>query len=306
MKALSITGQIAPAAYVLSCVPVPTINPDQVLVKIRAAGINPIDWQTIEYGFFDMLGLSVPYTMGYDIAGVVEKVGENVSGFKAGDEVMGSLAISHPGSFAEYAAADAQILIHKPEALSFAEAAAVTLAGETAYQALFDHLQIQPGQKVLIQAAAGGVGIFAVQLALQTCAYVVAVGSNRNTDFLKALGADEVVDYHAGFGSLSTDFDAILDSMNSAEQTLPLLKKGGKYVSITQPASADLAEKHQVTATHFLYTPNAAHLQELVSRIGKSQLQIYIDKTFALNDINEGINYQKNGHTRGKNVIIVE
>lgn len=190
--------------------------------------------------------------------------------------------------------------------LPFTDAAAIPLSAETAWQALFEKLDIQKGQKVLIQAAAGGVGVFAVQLAKFAGAHVVAVGSERNTAFLKSLGADEVFDYHQGYATLSGDFDAVLDSVVSAAQTIPLLKRGGRYVSLTIPASQELADQYGVTISNFLYNSNAAQLKEVVRLIGEGALRVIVDKTFHFEDIVAALQYQRAGHSRGKNVLIME
>jgi len=306
MKALIISGPGDVSALKLGTTTIPDLQPHQVLVKVKAAGINPIDWQTPEYGFLGMLGITPPYTMGNEVAGVIERVGKNVPAFNVGEEVMGALATQRPGSFAEYVVVDEDKLVLKPKGLSFVEAAAVSLTGLTAVQALFDHLKLGVGQKVLIQAAAGGVGVFAVQLAKQAGAHVVAVGSGKNAEFLTSLGADEVFDYKFDFKTLPADLDAVLDSMNSPEKTMPLLKKGGRYVSIAQPPAPELARQLGVTASSFLYNPNSEQLKEVVGLIGRGQLKIFIDKTFPLEQVVAGLQYQKAGHTRGKNVIIVE
>jgi len=306
MKALIISGLGNVSTLKLGTTTIPDLQPHQVLVKVKAAGINPIDWQTPEYAFLDMLGITPPYIMGNEVAGVIERVGNNVSAFNAGEEVMGALATQRPGSFAEYVVVDADKLVLKPKGLSFVEAAAVSLAGLTAVQALFDHLTLRVGQKVLIQAAAGGVGVFAVQLARHAGAYVVAVGSGKNAEFLTSLGAHEVFDYKFDFNTLPADFDAVLDSMNTPEKTMPLLKKGGRYISITQPPAPELAKRLGVTAGSFLYNPNSEQLKNLVEFIDKAQLKVFIDKTFSLEQAVAGLQYQKAGHTRGKNVIIVE
>lgn len=306
MKAVIVSGPMQPEDFVIREVEPPVLKDNQVLVNIRAAGLNPIDWSAPAFNYFDTLHVSLPYTAGNDLSGVVEKIGAGVRGFNVGDEVLGALRLQRQGSFATYAAIDEDLIVHKPPALPFTDAAAIPLSAETAWQALFEKLDIQKGQKVLIQAAAGGVGVFAVQLAKFAGAHVVAVGSERNTAFLKSLGADEVFDYHQGYATLSGDFDAVLDSVVSAAQTIPLLKRGGRYVSLTIPASQELADQYGVTISNFLYNSNAAQLKEVVRLIGEGALRVIVDKTFHFEDIVAALQYQRAGHSRGKNVLIME
>ena len=282
--------------------PIPLINPGQVLVKIKACGINPVDWKGIVHSYFQMPF----YIPGTDISGTVVNVGAAVTAFKIGDDVIGSLEWAKQGAFAEYVATEEKYLAHKPKNLSFEEAAAVPLASLTAWQGLFDKLDLQAGQKILIQAAAGGVGIFAVQFAKWKGAYVVAVASEKNIAFLKLLGADEILNYHtADFSTLSNDFDAVFDSMASAEQTCKLLKKDGRYVSITAKPSAELAERYGISATNFLFVSDAGQLGEIVKLIEQEKVKVFLDKVFPLTAVKEALAYQQLGHSKGKNILTV-
>lgn len=281
--------------------PKPTIKPNQVLVKVKACGINPVDWKSTVYGYFEM-----PYTLGTDISGVIEAIGTDVTDYKVGDAVIGSLNWATQGAFAEYVATETQYLALKPKNLSFKEAAAVPLAALTAWQGLFDKLSVQAGQKVLIQAAAGGVGLFAVQFAKWKGAHVVGVASEKNEAFLKSLGIDEVIDYKTSdFSTIIPDYDAIFDSMASSEQTIPLLKRGGNYVTITAKPSEDLVQKHAVTATHFLFHSNPEQLKTIVNLIEQNNVKIFLDKTFKLTEAKAALKYQHEGRTRGKNILVV-
>lgn len=279
----------------------PTIKPDQVLVKVKACGINPVDWKGVINGIFQM-----PYIVGSDISGIVEEVGANITSFKVGDEVIGSLEWAKQGAFAEYVATEERFLAHKPGNLTFEESSAVPLASLTAWQGLFDKLDLQAGQKILIQAAAGGVGLFALQFAKWKGAYVVAIASEKNEQFLKSLGADEIFDYKKNFPVLPNDFDAVFDSMASSEQAFKALKKGGKYVSITAKPSNELAESYGISATNFLFYSNAEQLKQIVTLIEQGKVKVFIDKTFALSNAKQALDYQKQGHSRGKNVLVVE
>src|SRR5215467_3709653 len=189
---------------------IPVIKPNQVLVKIKASGVNALDWKAPEYNLFDRLKMKLPYIVGNEVSGVIEQVGADVKRFEVGDEIFGALELVTEGAFAEYVAIDQNSIARKPKNLSFIEAAAVPVGSLTAWQALYDRLDLQANEKVLIQAAAGGVGLYAVQLAKVKGAYVVAVASAKNRDFLKSLGADEVFDYTNDYSLMSPDFDAVL------------------------------------------------------------------------------------------------
>lgn len=279
----------------------PEVAADEILVRVKAAGVNPVDWKGVINGIFQM-----PYILGSDIAGIVEKVGANVTKFTAGQEVIGSLEWATQGAFAEYVVTKEQYLAPKPTNLSFEEAAAVPLAALTAWQGLFDKLDIQPGQKVLIQAAAGGVGLFSLQLAKWKGAYVVATASQKNADFLKELGADEVIDYTTtDIAEAAQGLDAVYDSMANSEQLFKVLKKGGRYISITAKPSAELAESYGISATNFLFHSNPEQLEQLVELIEAGTVKVFLDKTFALTETKAALTYQKQGHSRGKNVLVV-
>ena len=285
---------------------IPGIKPNEVLVKIKASGVNPADWKIIEYKSFDRMKIKLPYTPGSDIAGIIEQAGDNVKRFKTGDEIFGALELAKQGAFAEYAVIDHNLIARKPRNLSFIEAAGVPLASLTAWQALYVKLNLQPNEKVLIQAAAGGVGVFAVQLAKIIGSYIVAVGSEKNKEFLKSIGADEVCDYKNGYTGLPADFDAVLDSVQSSQQTIPLLKKGGRYVSITAPAQEELVKKFEVSATNFLYTSDGKQLNAIKELIESSKLKVFVDKTYPLSEVREALKYQQGSHSRRKNVLKID
>lgn len=301
MKAIRIHEKGAIDNVIIEDLPKPDIKPNQVLVKIKACGINPVDWKSTVHGYFEM-----PYTIGTDISGTIEAVGSDVIDFKVGDDVIGSLEWAKQGACAEYVATETKYLALKPKNLSFEEAAAVPLAALTAWQGLFDKLNVQAGQKILIQAAAGGVGLFAVQFAKWKGAHVVGVASAKNDAFLKSVGVNSIIDYKtADFSKMASDFDAVFDSMASSEQTIPLLKKGGNYVTITAKPSEDLVQKHDVTATHFLFHSNAEQLKTIVGLIEQGHVKVFLDKQFKLTEAKEALKYQHEGHSRGKNVLVV-
>ncbi|TCD01282.1 NADP-dependent oxidoreductase [Pedobacter psychroterrae] len=305
MRAIEITGPIQIEDIQIREIQKPAPAGKEILVRIFAAGINPVDWMAPAYNMFDVLGMPTPYIMGSDFSGIVEAVGPEVTGFKKGDAVFGTLELKKQGSFAEYAVLHEDLAILKPEELSFETAAAIPLAGQTAQEALFEKLNLKKGEKILIQAAAGGVGLFAVQLAHRAGAYVVAVASAKNETFLKSLGADEVFDYHNGYQALSSDFDAVLDSVASADQTLKLVKKGGRYISLTSAPDQDLAASLGVSAGNFLYQPSSDRLKRLSNLIAAGKLEVILDRNFRFDDIVEALKYQQAGHSRGKNILTI-
>jgi NADPH:quinone reductase-like Zn-dependent oxidoreductase len=299
-------------------IPIPTEN--QVLVKIAANSVNPIDWHMLRgtpillrlAGF----GLLKPkrQIFGADLAGTVEAVGNNVTQFKVGDKVFGSSI----GSFAEYACVSASKLALKPESVSFEQAAALPVAGLTALQALRDHGQIQPGQHVLINGASGGVGTFAVQLAKQFGAQVTAVCSGKNSDLMRSIGADEVIDYtKETFWQKNTRYDLILDNVAFGSILKPVraLKPAGKYILIGGAFSNFLSlvflqmffsKKDGKRITSMLTSVNTKDLTTLAQLTESGKIKSVIDRTYALREIPEALRYMETGRASGKVVIKVQ
>jgi NADPH:quinone reductase-like Zn-dependent oxidoreductase len=281
----------------------PIIKEDELLIKIAAAGVNPVDWKAVLNGYFAM-----PLISGSDIAGTVEAVGSKVKKFKPGDEIIGSLEWQKQSAFAEYTATKEQYITHKPKNLSLQESAAIPLAALTAWQALFDHLKIEAGQKIIIHAAAGGVGLFALQFAKWKGAYVIATASERNIDFLKSVGADEVIDYTKyKLTEKINNIDAVLDSIATPEvqqESFNALKKGGAYVSITAKPRSELMEGLDIKATNFLFHSDPVQLKQIVKLIEEGIVKVFIDKTFPLTEAKAALEYVHKGRTRGKVILI--
>jgi NADPH:quinone reductase-like Zn-dependent oxidoreductase len=281
----------------------PIIKEDELLIKIAAAGVNPVDWKAVLNGYFTM-----PLISGSDISGTVEAIGSNVKNFKIGDEIIGSLEWQKQSAFAEYAATKEQYITHKPKNLSLHESAAIPLAALTAWQALFDHLKLEAGQKIIIHAAAGGVGLFALQFAKWKGAYVIATASERNIDFLKSVGADEVIDYTKyRLTEKISNADAVLDSIATPEiqaESFNALKKDGVYVSITAKPRSELMEGLDIKATNFLFHSDPTQLKQIVKLIEAGIVKVFIDKTFLLTDAKAALEYVHRGRTRGKVILI--
>lgn len=278
---------------------IPSIGADEILVKVRAAGVNPVDWKTVLNGYFNL-----PTILGSDIAGTVVEVGTEVKDYTPGDEVIGSLEWAKQGAFAEYVATKAAHLTLKPSNLSFTEAAAVPLASLTAWQALFDHGKLQRGQKVVIQAAAGGVGLFALQFAKWAGAYVIATSSARNKEFLLEAGADKVVDYtNEKLSDRVKDADLVLDSVSTPDVQLEgfkVLKTGGHYVSITAGPREELLKGFNIHANRFLFHADAEQLKQIVGLIENGIVKVRLEKVFPLKNAREALEYVHRGRTRGK------
>jgi len=281
----------------------PVMKPDEILVKVYAAGVNPVDWKTVLNGYFPL-----PIILGSDIAGVIEAVGEQVKNYRAGDEIIGSLEWQRQSAFAEYVTTKERYIAAKPKNLSFTEAAAVPLASLTAWQALFDHAHLQKGEKIVIHAAAGGVGLFAVQLANWKGAYVIGTASERNIDFLKSIGADEVIDYTKyNLTEKVQNVDAVLDTVGTAEvqeESFKALKPRGNYVSITAGPREVLLKNYEISAMRFLFHSDPAQLKQIVQLIEEEKVKVFIDKTFSLTEARSALEYVHKGRTRGKVVLV--
>jgi NADPH:quinone reductase-like Zn-dependent oxidoreductase len=306
MKAVIVNSQGSYDDIIVQEIPKPVIKPNEILVKVHAAGVNPVDYKVVLHGYFPR-----PLILGSDIAGTVEAVGDEVKNFKPGDEIIGSLEWHKQSAFAEYVVTQEKYITYKPANLSFTEAAGVPLAALTAWQALFDKLKLQKGQKIVIHAAAGGVGLFAVQLAKWAGAYVIGTASERNRDFLLSVGADEVVDYTKyAINEKVVDADAVLDTISTPEvqvASFKALKKHGEYVSIVStniPVDPVLIEKYEVHAQKFLFISDPDQLKKLVQLIEGGYVKVFIDKTFPLQNARAAIEYVSTARARGKVVLV--
>ncbi len=293
--------------------PVPAA--DEILLKVYASGVNPVDW-AIREGSNEMLRsyLTLPVTLGWDAAGVVEEVGSEVTAFQKGDAVYGEPNFPGNGSYAEYCAARASQFARKPTSLSFVEAAGVPLAGLTAWTALFEHGKLQPGQRVLIQGASGGVGGFAVQFAKAKGAYVIGTASAANLAYLKQLGADEAIDYRSPqLAELVQQVDVVAEVApvrDNAERVkaVALLKPGGIFVSVNtdypfdEAVRAALAQK-QATGELSANQPRQEWLQEIARLIDEGQVQVLVSQVFPLAQVADAHRESQTLRVRGKLVL---
>lgn len=306
MKAVRIHAFGGPEVLKYEDAPVPAPGPGEVLVRVHAAGVNPVDWK-IRDGKMG-LPLGDGLTLGFDVAGTVERVGPSVTTFKPGDEVFAFLAIGRAGGYAEFAIAAESELARKPAKLDFPAAAGVPLAALTAWQALVDKAELKSGQTVLIHAGAGGVGHFAVQIAKARGARVIATASANNLDFLKSLGADEVIDYRSQkFEDIAKDVDVVLDPIGGETQdrSFAVLKKGGILVSIVQPPDAGKLKQFGDRGTVFLVSPSGSQLTQLAALIDAGTVTPHISQRFPLADAAKAQEASAAGRTRGKIVLTV-
>lgn len=286
----------------------PTINADDILIQVKAAAINPVDWKIREGYLKDFIPYELPVTLGWDVAGIVTQVGENVDQFSVGDEVFSRPNIARDGSYADFIAVKASEAVLKSTKLDFAQAATLPLAGITAWQCLVDVADIQPGQRVLIHAGAGGVGHLAIQIAKAKGAIVVATASSANLELLTQLGADEAIDYaKAPLAEQIALVDVVLDTMGGEVQqsSWSLLKAEGMMVSVVEPPSEETAKQHNVQAAFVFIEPSSRILTELNKLVESDQLRPLIEHRFPLEKIAEAHQQSQSGRTRGKIAIDV-
>ena len=284
----------------------PAPGANEVLIKVKAASVNPIDWKLRAGYMKDIFPLTFPATLGLDVSGTIEEVGLGAAGFKRGDEVYASLEMEAGGGYAEYVVAREAIVAEKPGTLNHVQAAAVPVAGLTAWQALFEVAQLRAGQKVLIHAAAGGVGNFAVQFAKAKGAYVIGTASSKNQAFLGELGVDKAVDYQrTRFEDVVHDADVVLDTVggDTQERSFKALKKGGILVSIVQPPSQELAEKYGVRALFYGGHPSSSNLAEIARLIDSGMVKTVVDTVLPLAEARRAQELSQSGHARGKIVL---
>ncbi|MFI8086786.1 NADP-dependent oxidoreductase [Streptomyces sp. NPDC086080] len=305
MKAISYARYGGPEVLELGEVDDPKVGPDSVLVKVRAAGVNPVDWKCRE-GYLDpVLPAVFPVVPGWDMAGVVVQPGPAVPEFAVGDEVIGYVRkdVLSQGTFAEYVAAPVRTLARKPRTLSFEEAAGLPLVGLTAYQVLHRVLGVERGETVLVHAAAGGVGSIAVQLAAHLGARVIGTASEHNHDFVRGLGG-EPVSYGEGLaervrGLAPEGLDAVFDTVgqDALKASVNLLAPDGRLASIADPGVVDLGGQY------WFVRPDPQDLSRLSELADQGVLTVHVSQTFPLAQAAEAHRLNQEGRTRGKIVV---
>ena len=299
----------------------PKPGENQLLVKVRAAAVNPVDWK-IRDGLGEMCGMKLPIILGCEVAGTVEAVGAEGPGsprdesvrsadrtgiedFAAGDEVYGYLS-AHSGGYAEYVAAPASEFVRKPKQIDFDTGASVPVAALTAWQGIFDHGKLAGGQRILITGASGAVGSMAAQLAKNKGAHVIGIGSGRNEEFVRKLGADEFIDYRkAQFEDKVSGVDVVFDTVGgeTQERAFQTLKRGGFLVSTVSPPSGAKAKEFGVTVAMVQMMPNPDQLAEINRLVDSGKLKVRVATVLPLADGKKAHQLSSSGHAGGKIIL---
>jgi NADPH:quinone reductase-like Zn-dependent oxidoreductase len=286
MYALHAYARSDPSQLILEDAPLPGLGPRDVLVRVRASGVSPgeLDWPTA-WLHDDGTPRTPPIVPGHEVAGVVDTIGPGASGLAVGDEVFGFIDIRRDGADAEYVAVRADELALKPPTLTYAQAAAVPLSALTAWQALFDQGGLVSGQRVLVHGAAGGVGTYAIQLARWRRARVVATSSARDVEFVRKIGADEVIDYRTTrFEDAVADLDLVIDTVggDTWERSWDVLRPGGRLVSIAVPRPPDRESVDRRSAIWFVVKPDHRQLTEIGGLIAAGHLRPIVSAVLPL------------------------
>lgn len=332
MKAILADAYGGPEVMTVEDVPIPQVGPHGVLVRVRAVSVNPIDWKLRQGRFKVLRNYVFPVIWGSDLSGEVVEVGNAVTLFRPGDEVYGfkdgNVAKTFRGTYAEYVAVPEKSLAKKPANLTHEEAASVPAAALTAWQALVIKARLKPGRRVLVHAGAGGVGVFAVQIAKAFQAYVAATAGAHNQQFLRELGADLAIDYeHERFGERVSGCDIVLDGVGPGvwRESLSVLKFGGRLLSLVTPvpedskgrtgllaivaarlaaAKIDAAIRGRRFAPIFL-KPRGGDLEKIGALLEAGKVRPVIDRVFPLEQMGEAHRLSEGGHVRGKIVVKV-
>jgi len=296
--------------------PIPEIGADEVLIRVRAAGVNPFDWMVADGVLKDEKEHRFPLILGFDAAGVVERVGADVTRLFEGDEVYGYLSkpVMGEGTYAEHVGAPAAIVAKKPEAVGFAEAAALPMPALTAMD-LVDTVDLGEGETVLIVGATGGVGSYAVQLAARRGACVIATARQANEAFVRELGAREIIDHTREdlVESVRTThpdgIGAVIDMVSDPEalsRMAGLVKKGGRIATSVYAADVENLAERSIKATNISMQPGARRLEELSWIVDAGEISVRLERTFPLEKAREALEESRTGHVRGKIVLLVD
>jgi NADPH:quinone reductase-like Zn-dependent oxidoreductase len=308
MQAIRFHAYGDPDVLVLEEVPRSQAGPGEVLVRVHAAGVNPLDWKVRAGHVQEWLPHRLPLIPGWDVSGVVEAVGPDVTAFKTGDTVIGMLDFKRDGAYAEYVAARIEHLALKPTSLDHIQSAAVPLAAQTAWQSLFEIAGLERGQTVLIHAAAGGVGHFAVQFARWKGARVIATASAQNAGFVQRLGAETVIDYRSTrFEEEVREVDVVFDLIGGETQqrSWQVLKKGGILVATLGISSPEIAREYGVRGEGLLVHPDTARLRQISTLIDAGEVKPVVTEVLPLAQAARAHELSQTGHVRGKIVLQV-
>lgn len=305
MKAVRIHAFGGPEVLRFETVPLPRPGTNEMLVCVHAAGVNPVDWKIREGHFGEG---SLPQTMGSDFSGVVETLGPDVRDFHEGEAVFGIVA-EESGSYAEFAVAPVSRVARKPIGLDHAQTAALPIASLTAWQALFDTAQLQAGQRVLIHATAGGVGSFAVQFAKWKGAQVIGTASGSSASFVRALGANEVIDYRTTkFEDVARDVDVVLDTIGgeTQERSWKVLKRGGILISIVQPPAPEKAAAQNVRGVFLVCKASGAQQADIANLVASGRVKVNVERVLPLREARQAQELSQSGHAHGKIVLVTD
>jgi NADPH:quinone reductase-like Zn-dependent oxidoreductase len=330
MKALILKSYGRPDQVQFADIPRPVLKPDEILVRVHAVGLNPIDTMIPKGTFKPILRFQLPATLGSDLAGVVVEVGDRVTRFKAGDAVFASIFDTRAGSLAEYAVAPEGVAALKPTNLDFVQAASIPMVGLTTWQALIERARVKPGQKVFIPAGSGGIGTFAIQLAKHLGAKVGTTTSTGNVELVRSLGADEIVDYKKQeFEKVLRDYDAVLGTVrgDALNKSVRILKSNSCIVSLVGPPDAAFgrargmnflmkfvlrllsgkiirqARERGATYSFLWGHPDGRQLAEIGKLLTAGKIRPVIDKVFPFEQAKEALAYLEKGRAKGKVVV---
>ncbi len=308
MKCVCIFRYGGPEVLAYEDAPCPHPGDGEVLVRVHAAGVNPVDWKIREGFLVEKIRHTLPLVLGWDVSGVVHSIGGNLKRLKVGDEVMSCPDVARDGAYAEYIVIKESEVALKPASVDHLHAAGLPMAGLTAWQALFEHGALAKGQRVLIQGAAGGVGSMALQLAKWKGAFVAGTASEGNHDFLRKLGIDQVVDYQRErFEDVVGPVDVVIDTQGGdvQERSWKVLKPGGILVSVVSPPSETLAAQFKARGVFFFARSDIGQLAELAKLVDSENLKVIVETTLPLSDATRGQELSQRGHARGKIVLRV-
>jgi NADPH:quinone reductase-like Zn-dependent oxidoreductase len=308
MKAIVIHEYGGPEVLKHEDVPLPEPKEDQILVRVVAAGVNPVDALIRSGKYAKFFGTKLPLIPGYDIAGIVQKTGAKITKFKTGDPIYAYIGLEEGGGYAEYAVVTEVETAPKPKSLAYEYAAAVPVAALTAWQALIDTAKLSAGQTVLIHGGSGGVGTFAIQIAKTRGAKVIATASSANQDFLRQLGADVVIDYtKTKFEEVAKDVDLVLDSVgkDTLARSYGVVKKGGFIVTLVAQIDQAELDKHGIRGVSLSVKPDSNELAEIGKLIDEKKIKVIVSQTFPLSEAMKAQEQVATGHTRGKIVLKV-
>ena len=298
-----------PKALKLKKISLPPLSPDEVLVEIKATSINPHDWKTVEGKLKDNLIIDFPYILGRDFAGFVKNVGSKVSKVSRGDRVFGYQPAKNNGCLGQYAVVNQKYVCPLEETINFEDAAAIPFSAGLAYHVLHEILKVKYNTKIWITNGSGGVGSWAVQIAKEAGAIVIATTSTENKSWLRKLGADEVVDYRLTKpDQFPKNVDLIFDTWGNLKELNPMkfMKAGGKIVSIVEEIDPALAQMYQITSSYYDMNASCDNLAEIMKMIKNGRIKQQIRSKFTFLDLTKALDSSKMGHVDGKIVISID